>query len=409
MTAAFHLDYDAMPGPRGLPLLGSFPALARRGPFEFFSDCFRRYGDAFRVRMGGSRELALFAHPDALQRVLQSNVDNYQKGVSYDPVRELMGNGLVTSSGSFWARQRRLTQTVFRLADIARYLPVMARCVNAMHRRWERAATPLDVREEMTRLTQHIVGLTLFGLDLSDSASESAKAVDHALVHVVSRVNQGLAPPLWLPTPGNRRYFRSLRLLDEIVYSIITRTREGQLDVGDDTPTLLRALMAAEDEDTGERMSDQQLRDETITLYIAGHETTAGLLTWALELLTRHPEVLGRVREEVSAAALDEAAPTLAQLDALPYTRMVIDETLRMRPSAWVLTRTATAEDTLRGVRVPAGAVVATGIYFAHHHPDFWDLPHEFRPERFEPAAVRARHKYAYLPFLRGPRICIGN
>lgn len=399
----------AIPGPRGLPLIGALPSLLRQGMFEFIESCWREYGEIFQIPLGGRSRLVVVLHPDAAERILQDAVRNYYKGRSYDPIRPLLGNGLVTSTGDLWVRQRKLTQPSFHLSQLQRFVPAMTRCVHDMLASWERRAgarEPFELHTEMMNLTQRIVGLTLFGLELSDKAAVSAQAVTDSLSIAGERVNRGaLVVPLAVPTPGNLRFKRALRTLDGIVYDIIARARRA---TDEQEPTLLRMLMSARDEHSGEAMSDRQLRDEIITHYVAGHETTALVLTWTLYFLDRHPEIAAKVVEEIRSVCATDS-PTLEQLDQLVYTRMVLDEVMRLRPPVWVQTRVTYEEDTLLGHTIPADSVVLLSSFFCHRHPDFWDEPEAFRPERFLPEAVKQRHRYAHFPFSAGPRACIGK
>lgn len=399
-----------LPGPAGLPLVGALPSMLRQGMFEFIEKCWREYGEIFQIPTGGRSRLTVVSHPDAGERILQDAVRNFYKGRSYDPIRPLLGNGLVTSTGDFWVRQRKLSQPAFHLNQLRRFSPTMARCVHDMLARWQTrsaAGGTFELHTEMMSLTQRIVGLTLFGLDLGDGDAAAAQAVNDSLAIAGERVNRGaLVVPLAVPTPGNLRYRRALRALDGIVYDIIARARRAT--DGAEEATLLRLLMDARDEDTGEAMTDRQLRDEIITQYVAGHETSALVLTWAFFFLDRHPEVAARVTEEVLALG-ETHAPTLEQLDQLTYTRMMLDEVMRLRPPVWAQTRVTHEDDALLGYRIPADSIVLFSSYFCHRHPDFWDEPEAFRPERFSPDAVKKRHRYAYVPFSAGPRACIGK
>lgn len=397
----------AIPGPSGLPLVGAMPAILRQGIFEYIEQSWRRHGDFFQIPTVGGGKILFVSHPDAIEHIL-TNVDNFYKGKGYDPLRPLLGNGLITSGGEFWLRQRKLTQPAFSLANLRQIMPVMARCTEEMLHVWEMrpADTVFDLHTEIMNLTQRIVGFTLFDMDLSDRAAASTRAVNESLKIAGKRVNRGaLTLPMWMPTPTNLRFRRALSTLDDIVYDVIAHARkvgsEGQ-------PTLLRLLMEARDPATGEGMSDQQLRDEIITHYVAGHETTALILTWTFYLLDRHPQVLGRVMEEIDGLGLT-GAPTLEDLDKLVYTRMVLDEVMRLRPPVWAQTRSTREDDVLLGRQIPADSFIMLSAYFCHRHPQFWDDPEAFVPERFTPERVRARHRFAHIPFSAGPRSCIGK
>lgn len=397
-----------LPGPRGLPLVGALPAMLRAGPFPYITRCWRQYGDMFMVPTVGRGRITFVAHPDAIERVLTAP-DIYAKTHNYDPVRPLLGEGLLTSNGAFWLHQRKLIQPAYSSAMLAGYLPAIARCVDDMLVAWEaRCATgeTFDLYQDMLRLTHRVAGFTLFGMDLGGSADSAAAAVAESLDIAGQRINRAAAVlPLAIPTPGNLRFRRALQTLDRLVYDVIARARRAAPDERQEA-TLLRLLIDARGDD-GAPMSDRQLRDEIVTQYVAAQETAALALTWGFHQLGDHPEVSARMAAE--AAGVSDSAPSLEELDRLAYTRMAIDEILRLRSPVWALTRVAQQDDRLRGHPIAAGSTVMFGVYMAHRHPDFWDEPEAFRPERFTPERVRARHRYAYLPFVGGPRVCIGR
>jgi cytochrome P450 len=397
----------ALPGPRGLPLLGSVPAMLRAGPFAFIERCWREYGDMFQIPTLGRDRIIVVTHPNELERVL-THADIYVKDKNYDPVRPLIGNGLVASTGALWVKQRKLIQPTFNRSMLRGYTPTMVRCLETMLARWQVSADagePIEVYAEMARLTHHIVGLTLFGLDITGDAA-AAQAVADGLHVAGERVNSGaLALPLAIPTPSNLRFRRAVETLDRLIYKIIADARARPPDP-DAPQTLLRLLLDARDED-GKAMTDLQLRDELVTQYVAGQETTALVMSWAFYLLSGRTDVIARMRSEADGLPADTTA--LEALDGLTYTRMVLDEVQRLRPAVWALTRMAVEDDCLRGHPIPAGTTVMFGIYFAHRHPEFWDDPEAFRPERFTPERIKARHHHAYVPFIAGPRTCIGR
>jgi len=346
--------------------------------------------------------------PEAVERVLRSNRCNYPKGSVYDGARLLLGNGLVTSQGSFWERQRRLAQPAFVSARLSGYLRTMAECTARLLSEWHQriGTTAIDLHAAMTRLTMDIVGRTLFGLDLGQQHGSAGKAFTHALRGIGSRGPDNLQVPLWLPTPGNLRFRLALRKLDRLVYEIISRFRAGEAD--NPEQTLLGAYMGARDPQTGEGMSDRQLRDEVITLYLAGHETTANLLTWTLYALAREPEVAARVLEEVDTLP-SASPPTLEDLRRLAYMPRVLSEVLRLYPPVWTIARNVLDDDLVCGYRVPAGSFVLLSPYITHRLEAHWPDPERFDPERFTPEASRGRHPFAYFPFSAGPRVCLGK
>jgi cytochrome P450 len=396
-----------LPGPHGLSLFGTVGSFLSRDLLKPFSRLVAAYGPLFEVSLPLGHRLVMIAAPDGVERVLRSGRENYVKGTVYDGARLLLGQGLVTSEGKLWRRQRELANPAFRPAKLQQYLSVMAECTDRLLQRWQAGGLtgPVDVQREMTRLTLAIVGRTLFGLDLSRHSGRAASAFGAALAAIGRRGPGSLQVPLWLPTPGNRRFRRTLCELDALVYEVIERFRAGQAENADQT--LLGAYLDSHDPATGMGMDDHQLRDEVITLYLAGHETTASLLSWALYELARHPRIQDKVIAEVDARLADEL-PSLEQLKGLQYTLQVIQEVLRLYPPAWTIARNAVADDEIMGYRVPAGAIVLISPYFAHRLEAVWSEPLRFDPERFSPQAVTARHPFAYFPFSLGPRICIG-
>lgn len=391
------------PGPiHRVPL--AFVARLRRRPLEELTAARARWGDLVRFQVG-PWVAHLVVHPRDVKHVLQDNHQNYRKGTIIHSVRVLIGDGLFASEGEHWRRQRRLVQPAFHRQRIAGLVDVMTDATAAALDRWARyaeAGRSFDVWLEMRALTLGIVGRALFGLDLSDRASAVADAMEEALDFVNHRASQLLPLPLGVPLPRHRRFLRARAKLDEVVYAVI---RARRADAG--TADALAMLLAARDPDTGEGMSDEQLRDEIMTLVLAGHETTATALTWGWWLLARHPDVEARLRAEVG-TVLQGRRPTVADLPGLAYTRMVVDEVLRLYPPLFFFGRQAIADDVLDGCHVPAGSWVTICPYLTHRHPGFWARPDAFDPEHFAPAAVAARPRYAFYPFGGGPRQCLG-
>jgi cytochrome P450 len=350
----------------------------------------------------------ILGEPDAVERVLRGNRANYPKGSVYNGARLLLGNGLVTSEGSFWERQRRLAQPAFRNDRLDDYLHTMAKCTAVLLGEWREHddGSVVDLHGAMTRLTMDIVGRTLFGLDLTRQHSAAGKAFTRALRGIGTRGPDDLQVPLWLPTPGNLRFRKALRELDRLVYDIIRRFRAGEAENA--SQTLLGAYMASRDPLAGDGMSDRQLRDEVITLYLAGHETTANLLTWTFYALAREPGVAAQVQDEIE-SRLSATAPRLEELRSLSYMPRVLSEVLRLFPPVWTIARDVVADDIVCGYRVPAGSFVLLSPYITQRLEDYWPDPQRFDPERFAPEASRGRHPFAYFPFSAGPRICIGK
>jgi len=395
------------PGPRSFSPLGSAPAIARDTQ-AFALDMWQHYGDIVRFRLLFWPAYALY-HPDHLKYVLQDNHRNYNKQFPMmKTVRPLFGNGLFTNDGASWLHQRRLMQPSFHHKRLAGFATLMTEATLAMLERWQGTDSQhLDIPVEMMRLTQRIVGLALFNLDLSNEVDTVGRTF-MMLLPLLSKYTFVPFPPLWVPTPRNRRLQAGLETLNTVVYRLISERRNRATDPGMDTGDLLSMLLAARDEETGEGMSDQQVRDEVMTLLLAGYETTSLALTWTWYLLSQYLEVEQRLHAELE-TVLGGQTPTVDHLGDLPYTRMVIQETLRLYPPAFGLTRHTIADDEIGGYAIPAQSIIFLTPYYTHRHPMFWEDPEQFDPERFTPERSVGRPRFAYAPFGGGPRQCIGN
>jgi cytochrome P450 len=393
----------AIPGPKGYPLVGIIPKIGR-DPLAFFVRMMEEYGDLVYLNMG-FRGMYLVSEAEGLKYILQDNNRNYGKG--YDVTKPLIGNGLVTSEGEFWRRQRRLMQPMFHRQKINQFSEVMVDTTNEIIASWEantRQSAELDVAAEMTRITQQVIARTMFSTDVGDQTDVLCEAFDNGLEYL----NQHMFNPLpfidKLPTATNRRFKHSLALLNEVMYGLINARRNS----GDNPGDLLSMLLQARDEETGEGMSDEQIRDEVLTIFFAGHETTASTLSWTWYLLSQYPEVEARMVAEL-ADVLGGRMPTFEDFPRLVYTRRVVDEVLRLYPPAWMFARTVLEDDEVCGYHVPAGSMLMLSPYVTHRNPAYWDAPETFDPDRFLPERVAERPKYAYFPFGGGPRLCIGR
>jgi cytochrome P450 len=394
------------PGPRGRPLVGSLPDL-RRDRLGFLTRTALQYGDVVQYRIA-SFHLVQVSHPDGIQRILQENHRNYTKdSPTLREFRRVLGNGLFTSEGAFWLRQRRLMQPAFHRQRIAALGEMMVNAAQSMLQGWQSASLngqPMDVSQEMMALTLEIACRALFSANIQPHVQEIGRAVTEIVEEVVFRFDHPFYPSPPFPTPRNRRYQAALQTLDRIAYELIQQRRRQPVEGGD----LLSLLMEMRDEDTGQGMTDQELRDEVVTLLIAGHETTAAALSWTSYLLSQNPQVEQRLSLELD-QVLSGRFPTAADLPSLPYMRMVIDESMRLYPPAWVTERIAEADDEVCGYTIPAGAIVVVSPYVMHRHPTYWENPESFDPERFLSERSAGRPRYAYFPFGGGPRQCIGN
>jgi cytochrome P450 len=388
-------------GPRSHWLVGHLPELAR-DQLGFYRRCAAEYGDFVPFRLG-TRPAVLVSHPDDIESVLVTHGQNFVKGPLYGVLRPLLGEGLLTSDGEFWRRQRRLAQPAFHRERTAGYAGQMVEYAARMVAGW-RDGEERDVHADMMRLTLQVVCKSLFDADVATEAVDVGSALQVALEQLHSELNTVLALlPHGVPTPGRLRLRRSVERLDRIVLGLIAERRRSGHDPGD----LLSLLMKARDDD-GSAMSDRQLRDEAMTLILAGHETTALALSWAWYLLARHPEALGGLEQEL-AATLAGRSPTAADLPSLRFAESVGLESMRLYPPVAVIGRYTVRECEIGGHRLPEGMQVALCQWVVHRDARHFEDPDAFRPERWMDGLARRLPRYAYFPFGGGPRLCIGQ
>jgi len=397
--------HTSMPSPRGHLLFGSLLDI-QRDPLAFLLKTQREYGDTVRVRLG-PKTIFIATHPDDVQHVLQENARNYRKGSHYEMLKPVFGNGLMLSEGDFWLKQRRIVQPAFHRQRLGHFATTMTDLTLAMLDRWEASAArglPVDAWHELVRLTLSIVCTTLFGVDISKDADGVGEAHSICLQHANHRIVSLFALPEAIPTPDNRRYQKSVALIHDVIDRLIDERRESGEDKGD----LLSTLAFARYEDTGELMDREQLRAEIITLFLNGHETVSDALGWAFFLLSKQPMVAQRLQHELQ-TVLGGRTPTMADLPKLQYTSWVIQETMRLFPPAWVIERDTLEADEIGGYQIPPKSTVVLSQWATHRHPDFWENPEGFDPERFSPERSEERHRFAYFPFGGGPRLCVGS
>jgi cytochrome P450 len=369
-------------------------------PLEYFTKLALEYGDIAGMRILNFRSIFI-NHPDTIEEVLVTNSRKYTKGKVLRANRHVFGEGLLTSEGEFWLRQRRLAQPAFHRARIASYAATMVEYAQRMLKGW-RDGEEHDAHQEMMRLTLQIVGKTLFDADVERDAQEVGKSLE-LLLEIGANFRRTIFVPHWLPTPTNLRVKREVAQIEKILYRIIAERRASGRDAGD----LLSMLLSAQDED-GSRMTDRQLRDEAITLFLAGHETTASTLSWTWWLLAQNPAVEAKLHAELD-AVLGDRAPSLSDLPRLSYTGHIITESLRLYPAAWGIARLVIEDHEVAGYPVKKGMGVAMAQWVVHRDPRWYDAPEEFRPERWEDDLLKRLPRFAYFPFGGGPRQCIGN
>jgi cytochrome P450 len=363
----------------------------------------REFGDIGHFT-AGSQHYFFVNHPDYIKDILVTHDAYFKKGRGLERAKGMLGDGLLTSEGEFHRRQRRLAQPAFHRDRIARYAGIMVEYADRMERkRWKNGQT-LDIAEEMTHLTLAIAGKTLFDTDTEAEAQQ----VRQALSVIMKRFNRFMLPFAEfldsLPLPGNRRYRAARHQLDSIIYRIIDERRRSGEDHGD----LLSMLLAAQDEEGGGQMTNLQLRDEAMTIFLAGHETTANALTWAWYLLSKHPDIEARLHHELN-SVLGGRVPVAADFSCLRYTEMVITETMRLYPPAWIMARRALKDYKLVQYIVPAGAIILMSPYVMHHDMRYFPDPFRFDPDRWMPDARASRPQFSYFPFGGGSRRCIGE
>lgn len=370
-----------------------------RDPLQAMPALRRRYGDLARISLPGGRNVVLVSHPDGVQHVLQAAHRKYHKARTFEVIESLLGKGLLTSEGAAWRTHRRLAQPAFHHDHVAGWADMMVASTSDHVARWK-DGVELDLAHELRELTLRIVGKALFSIDLTGDGDRIGKALDDALAHTRARFQSPLGPFVNPPSPSRARFNRAANHLDAVVTGIIAgRDRD---DPGTD---LLGLLMAARDEETGKGLSDLELRDEVMTFLLAGHETTAHALTWTLWLLASSGQTWRRIHHEIDEVLGDRPA-TVGDLPALTWTRAVVDEGLRLYPPAYETERSPIERDVIDGHELTARDVVIVSQWVTHRHPDVWDRPLAFDPERF--LDDRPRHRFAYFPFGGGPRLCIG-
>lgn len=399
-----------IPQVKGAPLVGNTLQFVK-DPLAFLSRLQQQYNRLVRFSIA-NRLITLILTPEDTRHILQENNRNFVKSDAYKVLSLFLGNGLLTSEGDFWRRQRRLAQPAFHKQRLALLVDTMAEETREMVNRWKQQPTglPIDISEEMMKLTLEIVTRSLFSSDVKKHLGNISKEITTIIAFAYAELHSFIRIPIHYPTPRNVRYRRAVEKVENIIYEIINQRRASKLQ-GKDVryDDLLEMLMDARDEETGEQMTDQQLRDEVTTIFMAGHETTANALSWALYLLAKHPSAAAAIREEVQRVIGPEGLPTAENVRELTYTLQVIQETLRLYPPAWIFGRKPVADEPLGEYRLPANLGVLISPYLLHRHPAYWPEPDTFNPDNFLPKRVKERPTYAYIPFGGGPRLCIGN
>jgi len=391
-------SHHRIPGPRGLSIIGSLIEYSRK-PLEFSTRCAHEYGDAVSLSLGPIH-IYLFNHPSLIEEVLSRQNQNFIKDISYRVLKGVFGDGLLLSDGDLWKRHRRLMQSAFNSERIATYTSTVVADTAQMLAKWQ-SGEIYDVHQEMSQLTVKVITQAMFGVDVTETALEIGEALETIMLHYSHQAETWFLLPAWLPTPGNRKAHQATERLNEIVYAIIDQHRQFPKD------DLLSKMLWAQDED-GSQLTHRELRDEVMTLLLAGHETTANALTWTLMLLAQNPEAEVKLGEEVQ-SVLAGRLPRIIDLPQLRYTEMVIKESMRLYPPAWTLGREVTHDCQIGNYRLNRGAMVYVSQWVVHRDPRFFENPEQFCPERWEDNLEQRLPRCAYFPFGAGPRVCIGK
>ena len=394
------------PGPGSWKLLSSLRNL-RDQPHEYLLSAFQEYGDVVHFDIPG-RQAFFINHPDTVQHVLQMNHRNYDKNTfQYNVLSRITGKGLLTNEGGEdWLQKRRIAQPAFSKNSLEGLVPIVVDAVESMLMGWEEANQRgglIDVDREMMQCTLDVVAKMLFGADLSNQTYRLTGAVMDALNYLIFQTRTLMMIPGWFPIRENRVFREAMTTIEQAVNELIDRRSNS-------TPghDLLGRLLAAQDESGQPVLSRQEVRDEVVTMLIAGHETVASSLTWAWYLLARHPEVRVSLQEEV-VNMLGNREPVYADVSNLVYTQQAYHEALRLFPPAWLITRRAKDADVVGGYPITAGGLVIISPFTMHRRPDIWPEPDQFIPDRFSEDSHRERHRFGFIPFGGGPRLCIGN
>lgn len=345
--------------------------------------------------------------PELVRDVLQTNQKYYIKNLMYNQLKLLLGEGLVTSEGKVWKRQRKLIQPSFHKHYINNLFSEMLNCTNEMITDWKAEAQQggkIDFAFEMNKITLQIIAKTMLSADFKTEAKSVGDSLTYLLKALEKRVLRGINFPIWVPVPANTEFKRKRKVLDALIFKLISDRRKTGRQKGD----LLDMMMESRYEDNGEAMPDNLLRDELMTIFLAGHETTATALTWTFYLLTKHPEVYRKLQKEVRDVVGDSEL-TFQHLQQLKYTKACINESMRVRPPVWVIGRRATEDNMVGEYLIKKDTTVLISPFIVHRHKNYWKNPEVFDPERWETEEVKQMDKFAYFPFAAGPRMCIGN
>jgi len=389
-------------GPKGLPITGNLLSF-RKNPLEFLQRAAREYGDIVHLRFG-PRHLYLINNPDYIKDILVTKQAHFRKGKGLQVAKAVVGEGILTSEGEHHMRQRRLMQPSFRQNHIKLYADTMVNYGEAMIGQWQNGEERI-ITKDMMELTLAIITKTMFGTDVKEDADDIGHAIEVGLKYVSRRASSFIDIPQNIPTRSNLEFKEAAQTLDRVIYSIIEERRKSKEPPRDD---LLSMLLAARDEEDNTGMTDKQVRDEVMTIFVAGHETTANTLSWTLYLLSQNPKAEEKLWKEID-RVLRGRRVTFEDLPELKYAENIIWEALRLYPAAWAINREAIDEVEIGGYTFKPGETLMMSQYVMHRRPEYFERPDEFHPERFEGNLLKEIPQFAFFPFGGGPRVCIGN
>jgi cytochrome P450 len=392
------------PGPRGNVVTGNLSAFAD-DPIQMLLDLQREYGDVVRQKIGPYL-VHNITHPDGIRHVLQGKYKNYARGKFYENFKLFFGEGLLTTDGEYWLRHRRMAQPIFHRNVVDQCTDTTTEAIDRMLERWNGVAArgePVELVSEMMRVSLTILGRVVFNMDFSRYSDVISPSVLVGLKSMMPQGNLNDFIPQWVPTPYTRRLTRAQNALRDVMRTVIAEHAVG----GEGTIDLITLLQSAKDSETGLPLTKEEIHDEVMTVFMAGHETSGNGMAWTLYAIAQHPEIRKRLEAEVD-EVLGGRTPTLDDLPRLTYSRMIVDESLRVYPPIWGYTRDPVEDDEIDGYFIPAGSTIFMSPYVTHRHPEFWENPEAFDPERFAPGRADGYPTFAYFPFGGGSRKCIG-
>lgn len=390
-------------GPKGRPITGNLVKF-RQDPLSFLQAAANDFGEVVSIRFGPSRTIYLINNPEMIREVLVAKEKHFKKAKGLQVAKVVVGEGILTSEGEKHLRQRRLMSPFFQKGKVSRYADSMVKHTEKMIERW-RDGDERNISQDMMELTLSIITETMFGTDVRDELVNIGESIEIGLHYVSRKESSFLDLPLSFPTKMNRQFQQSAETLDRVIYSIIEKRRNSPNQERED---LLSKLLSARDEADGTGMTDEQVRDEVMTIFLAGHETTANTLSWTWYLLATYPEVEHKFWAELD-RVLGGRKPTYEDLENLPYLNHIIQESLRLYPAAWVINREVVEDVEIGNYRFAKGDTLMMSQFVMHRNPDYFQRPEDFVPERFEDDLLKKIPPFAYFPFGGGSRVCIGN